>query len=302
MKKLYTVILLLFAINAQAQDFGAIGSEWYYSYLSPQANSPDEASFVYLKSVADTVYAGKQARLINGVHFTDSLGNPVPFVVYQQGDTAFYYSHHRGKYISMYIFNRNAGDTIELDNPYLAQGFTDSTYKERIDSVTTEVINGIALKKYYTTNLGYGFWVEGGAFYDRIGSVNWFFPMGPVIATGYHGPLRCFTDGDINVNFTDRPCNATGVNSAEEEIGVQELVAYPNPFSNNITVKLPTEASSSFDITLYNLQGQKIYASESKSLNGADEIELTLPEMPAGLYLLHLSGQQKSYLLKVQRQ
>lgn len=83
--------------------------------------------------------------------------------------------------------------------------------------------------------------------------------------------------------------------SREEELADNPVQVYPNPFTSELTVKLPQ--SSSAEITIYNLQGQKIRVVQT---NG--EANLQLPDLPTGLYLLHVQQGEKSYSVKIQKQ
>ncbi|RYY67353.1 MAG: T9SS type A sorting domain-containing protein [Chitinophagaceae bacterium] len=83
--------------------------------------------------------------------------------------------------------------------------------------------------------------------------------------------------------------------SSDEEMPENPVQAFPNPFTYELTIKLPEQTTA--DITIYNLQGQKIQALQT---NG--EANLQLPELPAGLYLLHVQQGERSYTVKVQKQ
>ena len=100
----------------------------------------------------------------------------------------------------MYIFNRTVGDTLILEAEYPMFGATDTTYRIIIEDVTTELIGGEVLKKYKTKALDH-FEYFGVYYMDKIGGLGWYMPMGPVVATGRDGPIRCFSDNNTNQSF-----------------------------------------------------------------------------------------------------
>lgn len=69
-----------------------------------------------------------------------------------------------------------------------------------------------------------------------------------------------------------------------------EFKFYPNPASSSLTVKLD-ELHSNLEISLYDSQGTKIL----KQLDqGGDSLEISVDQIPNGLYFLHVTSESKS--------
>jgi hypothetical protein len=72
----------------------------------------------------------------------------------------------------------------------------------------------------------------------------------------------------------------------------------PNPFKNELTIKFNSENEKG-SLSVYNISGEKIYASE---FNEAKLIQIDLSELPAGLYFVHLTNQQNTITKKIVKQ
>ncbi len=74
------------------------------------------------------------------------------------------------------------------------------------------------------------------------------------------------------------------------------MEVFPNPFSNETTVKYTLNKGGAVDVALFNLTGQKIHQLQSKKLP-ADNYQITLNKneynLNSGIYLLRLSTEQE---------
>ncbi|MCB0855666.1 MAG: T9SS type A sorting domain-containing protein, partial [Bacteroidetes bacterium] len=71
---------------------------------------------------------------------------------------------------------------------------------------------------------------------------------------------------------------------------------YPNPAHRNLTIQgLPSER---FSVQLINLQGQILFAKEVFAREN-EKLELTLPELPEGLYSLSFENNQGARYTKM---
>lgn len=153
--------------------------------------------------------------------------------VYQDNDTLFMYSDLRDRFITYFIFNRNKGDTLHLEVPdrLLSQNL-DSSYNQVIDSVVKNKFDGVQKEMYRTQALGkdtgqtYDF---EGWFAETLGGFDYFFPRVVPHVPGGPGPLRCYSDKDISVNF--RSFNCTYLRNAGREAHKRKIIVrvYPNP-------------------------------------------------------------------------
>ncbi len=106
---------------------------------------------------------------------------------------------------------------------------------------------------------------------------------------------RAATGWFDNGVWTDTaPANApTSLLNPEVQTAVD--APYPNPFTSKLTFKVGEENGSAI-IQMYNLAGSKVYENELFTTDGAMDIQ---PEVPAGIYILHVSTETRSYRFKV---
>jgi len=73
---------------------------------------------------------------------------------------------------------------------------------------------------------------------------------------------------------------------------------YPNPTTGSFTV-LFGKNDSNVQLSVYNLNGQKVFTKQIGDVSIAQEVAISLPAMATGVYLLTLSGslQYKTYHL-----
>jgi subtilisin family serine protease len=68
-------------------------------------------------------------------------------------------------------------------------------------------------------------------------------------------------------------------------------MVYPDPFTNVINIKAQSVGNGAIDIDLYNTIGQKVWMSSYPAvLFRQDDISLTIPDLEAGVYILHINS------------
>lgn len=78
-----------------------------------------------------------------------------------------------------------------------------------------------------------------------------------------------------------------------------EISVYPNPFTDNITVKISTvQRESQIQVELYNAVGQKIYATEEQGVIGEYSDEINLSGYGNGMFLIKVSQDGQTVLTK----
>lgn len=85
--------------------------------------------------------------------------------------------------------------------------------------------------------------------------------------------------------------------SAQEPIGALDLQMQPNPVHDQLTIRLPQQESGQWQWRLTTPTGQLL---QQGQLNNTAETTLQLPQIPAGLYFIHVqSGTGKQVVKKV---
>lgn len=111
------------------------------------------------------------------------------------------------------------------------------------------------------------------------------------------------TDGTLNINFISQigrakisaieviPSTTTGTMSTEA-IDVEPISAYPNPFTDKITVDFGDVQDETASILLYDQLGRIVYQNKANIANGNSTIEINLEatNLNPGLYILKIES------------
>jgi uncharacterized repeat protein (TIGR03803 family) len=120
------------------------------------------------------------------------------------------------------------------------------------------------------------------------------FKQATVQATVSDGLLTLDADGGTNtkINYVIiQPLSSSAVIarkdfSSEIQTTSSTIQAYPNPFSNQLTIKTPLRGNVS--ISLYDLMGNNYYQASHQLETNCIELNLSTAKMKAGLYLIKL--------------
>src|SRR5690554_531275 len=263
-KIILTILVSAMTALLFGQNFGSVGTQWYYSEHAG-GMAPPNSEYLHLQSVADTVINNITTNKIVRTYYKFN-GDTVlmdPLYVYEQSDTAFMYNTQKAKFQTIYIFNAIQGDTLTLDFPEPLPWTTDSTYALVIDTVETVIVDGVSLKKYRTNALNEFQFYNGGYFMDRIGGLDWFFPRAITIPED-GGPIRCYSDNQIDTSFQSVACDYRLITSISEINANYRIYIFPNPFQNELTIQSeqPIEQIEPYDFT-----GRRILSSRQATLN-----------------------------------
>ncbi len=75
---------------------------------------------------------------------------------------------------------------------------------------------------------------------------------------------------------------------------IDKMQVFPNPFSSQLHITLVTPQSKQIDLILLTTDGRRIQAWTSSMDRDYFNKVLTLPNIPSGNYLLHLSNKDKT--------
>ena len=267
MKKIILILFLFVTLTIKAQDFAPIGANWYYDY--DPGTAPPNAEYDYYSSVKDTVIAGKTVQKIVEVYYQYSGDTSIlsPLYFYNSSDTVFLYNPRKNNFGRFFIYNQNKGDTLTLDVPYgdTIRENPNRTYRLVIDSVSTVTYNGKLLKEYATTGLDEYYFTP---LMDYAGCLSSFFPWPmPSIMVG-QGPLRCYSDSNLSINF--EPCDYRLINSNNISNETNKhIFVYPNPAKDKITIE-NLDKNTSSTIEIFNISGQIVLNETVQKDNSID--------------------------------
>jgi len=283
-----SIILILFQISiVSGQDFAPIGAEWYYSSSAGGA-APIASEYYHLVVVKDTIIHDYNLRKIEQTYFRyqgDSI-KVAPYLIYQSGDTIYLYNPDLNKLYRLFIFNATQGDTLTLDIPYDNFYLEDTTYRVVIDTIITEPYDEVELDKYVLEQIDDFGWFSG--FYlEKVGGYEWFLPLGKVIIPEADGPIRCYHDSEIDINFTSKDCDYRIINFIDNPL-VNRFELFPNPTTNRI------EINSDLNIDYI-----EVYNNTGKFILRTTRLVINLEKFKKGVYLIKVHSDKYNIIEKV---
>jgi CubicO group peptidase (beta-lactamase class C family) len=78
-----------------------------------------------------------------------------------------------------------------------------------------------------------------------------------------------------------------------------QLLAYPNPCGDLLTLKLFSAGQSQAAIDVYNIHGQKLFSSQIILQTGINSNKIDLSDLPTGMYLIRIQSSDKTQYVKV---
>ena len=300
---------MLSAICLKAQDeFAPIGAEWHYGY-----NNFWNVGYVYIKSVSDTIIDGTDCRkLIKTRKIYDYITKETREYVFgheymtQINDSVMIYRY--GKLRKLYDLSAEIGDTITFPGSEQEPVY-DSTLMYGKAVVTDKgfvEFAGVSLKYIDIKNLydEYGYmtpWGFSGYGYDdnwqlliriceRIGNLGYLLPDNLTVADdGEGGELRCYSDDEISLSFTDKDCDyiADDVSLKEASLSNVVIKIYPNPTKSILNIEFAEENNY---IEIYDNIGKKICSLQTND----ESANINMSEYPSGLYLVVIKNDNGS--------
>jgi hypothetical protein len=230
MKNLTIFILFFTFLNGTpiwGQNFGGDGYEWYFS--GHNAAPPEYSGYIRFSNAGDTVLASHPANLLlqQNYTYTGAVGESDVHIIAQASDTAYLYREDLAAFVVLYVFNVSQGDTLQLDAPFDVPGFSATTYRIVIDSVSVETYGGASLKRYRTRPLGH-FYCRGDLV-DQIGCTGWFLPVPIQSILEAPGNIRCFSSPHVSINFNAYPCDYRLNSSKFDTHNDFRIEIFPNP-------------------------------------------------------------------------
>lgn len=299
--------------SAQA-DFAPIGAKWYYSgglVNSPVPGPRPVDGYVLQESVGDTLIQGITARKLQRTAFERSTqDNSIQssamssVYVYATPDTVFHFDEQLARFLPLYIFNVQAGDTLAHRVPSeYANLTTDTIWKFLVDSVATVTYNNHPVKVVYN-----GFFPVdapdpggiplAGPYYEYIGLID-----GHLSEYGYPHPanapyvdyyLRCYQDARFEINFgnPNKACDSLDMNPlsvTDADFFARNLSVYPNPVSDELHIAL--EGMTMQTVTVTDLLGRNVVQKAYPA--GTSHANLNLSGMNKGTYILCVTSKEK---------
>jgi hypothetical protein len=275
-------LLFFFTFNSVvfAQEFAPVGAEWHYNA---------RYGIFHAKVEKDTVIKGTACRKISCTSYIDSIwtarglhvSDKPDIYVYDNADTVFMYNVIFKKFTPLYVFNVNAGDTIQLPIMPPAKGdpinIYDSTLRFVVDSIKSIRYDTTELETVFThslatrDNLEYSF----GAYARKLGNSStgllpWcngcIFPLTESDQSPFD--IRCYRDQSTFVKLVPDDCAKNLPVNVSKLQNNTDIKLYPNPATNVLRI-LGTANGSLY--VIYDVAGRKV---KTGTIDGVGEIDI----------------------------
>jgi len=234
------------------------------------------------------------------------VGESKTKVLYKVKDRKVYviypiFKTNTDSYHLIYDFNLNAGDSLKVDE-LLGSGKYKNIYTSTIDSTKTILINGKSKKIQFVTTKLPPYKKHSYIFIEGIGCLETgliYFEEGGWFESDRWSCKRiCMNDSaylpklkDNTLNYLTAPCmndSMRNIVNVDELISNNKILVYPNPVTNQLTVKNVTG-----NLQLFDVRGTLI---REEYLTGQNIMDIGY--LPKGIYFLKMDSAEG---IKVQR-
>ena len=268
-------MLNTFLVSAQYFD---VGMKWTYAHgVGFPAVSYEVHS---IEITGDTLINGETWYVLDG---RCNCSADIK-MIRQEGQKVYY--HWKDEKHLLYDYSLLAGDSLHIQFPFLINPDSMRDISMVIDTTEMNDFGGSEFKVQemsYVGNVNFG--VDfGQKFIEGLGSLDFcLFPQDGLCEEGSY--LRCITFADgSTIKFTDDPdCYIVGT----KDIELSGVSLWPNPVFDFLNIDNPD--NHSFDIQVFNLQGQLIFA--QKGIHESNQ-KITTKDWLSGAYLVKLTSEK----------
>jgi hypothetical protein len=272
MRTALLALLIFVSTFLNAQSWCPPGATWTYD------SEMYTAGFIRMTYTHDTLIGGDIAQVIDRYTATQLPQPPPephfsgppftsydPVVMITKLDSGVVYVLSGASWDTLYWFDAVPGD--HWWPPSISAPDCDQLV---VGDTGTDVLDGVALHWIRFNNTSY-------KIYERLG---WTWSMGvycPNWIIDGPMPMRCYHDDEIDVNFTQAPCEAL-VGMDEGASGVVQLI-FPNPGTDHFTLQSPPGPNT---ITMHDALGRSVLVQRTTGGN----VEIDASDLPPGTYLV----------------
>ncbi len=305
---IFLLILFLGFNNAIAQtEFAPIGAEWYFS--EPNAGYASDYDYDYQRYISkkDTLIDGKTCRLITNRFYPSEI-------IYGENGSVYYY--YLNGFRKIFDFTAKEGDTIDFEFKCntlksLAPSDTVVTLQCVVESITTETVDGNAIKTFQTVfveneELDFLILPVYHNYTEIFGRTRIRFNEFIPVLTGFYEPaiygyrnMRCYHDHNIDYIASwwkekDKPCDEPFSLSIKDYDSNSLLNIYPNPAKDKLNIQFSENFNSEgIIIAIYDEMGKLV---SEKEYFSKPEISIDISNLSIGYYLLKINNKKNKVL------
>lgn len=289
-------LLCLFLFSNSPAQWATDGTKWCYSKKHALSTTTE---FTFYEVTGDTTIQGQACKI---------LRRPMDFFcdfrfheewMYDSLGKVFFFDVHLNRFELLFDINAQANDSWVT---YLSAMDSLTT---TVDSVRTELIGNAMLKVLYVSyNVqGPGYFVQhpNSRLIERIGDTHYMFPWRGVACDLVDGgPLRFFEDSLVGSYDTGLADSCTQVITGVTGPASATLAeVYPNPSGGqwNVRMRLPVGETALLEV--FDATGKRHHHHQMRVYSKETQHQLTLPQLPSGIYLLRVTAGDQFTQLKL---
>jgi hypothetical protein len=278
------LLLALLPLLVSGQSWCPPGATWTYG--SDFLGFYGYSQYVY---VSDTLVGGQLAHRIDaqgamsivGQTQVDEWSQPITAITAQIGDVVSLWSHTEQAWDTLFWLSAVPGDG--WIRPAGLYGPCDPPDSLVIVDTTTVVYDGFTLRQWTVAQRADGMTMFTETYTERFGWTMNFSPYPACII--WDGPvgMRCYSDQDLSLSFTNFGCE-TLLDIAERGVS-GSLTIFPNPGTTHFTFDLPVGLHT---ITVMDATGRVVL--EQRTTDGRPVIGTE--RLPVGIYHITVRDEQ----------
>lgn len=103
-------------------------------------------------------------------------------------------------------------------------------------------------------------------------------------------------------NFTGAPAFREVTTSTTEAQAFEGFRLYPNPVNETLRLEFTMPKAAPYQLSIYSLEGKILRTSSQDAIGGTNNIQLTVGELPPGMYLLRIQSHEHAKVVKFVKQ
>lgn len=292
MKNLLITFMIFWSLQLLAQDFAPLGATWYYTENFVLTG---DKAYLKIKSVKDTLFQGKNCKLLFKTTLLQCNNRTELEIVYAQDSAVYFWDKDFAKFQKLYDFKVTKGnywsilikhDLAEID-----------TIKVYVDSIsTTKILNKTHKVLYVSYHPSYYNYVAdySSKIVFPIGDFTYLFNFAPYWAGACDfntsGGLRCYEDSEFGYYSTAIADSCTYIykykwNSIDKlKDNDFKVVVAPNPTQGKL--KISCNDNLKYKICLIDCFGRNI-----KTGNFMNEVVFDISAYPKGMYFILIQNE-----------
>ncbi len=95
------------------------------------------------------------------------------------------------------------------------------------------------------------------------------------------------------------PCVENVNTSVAENVNLNSIEVYPNPFTSELNIKLDLNSAEKISVGIFDLQGKLVFRTDNVAVNNSNEIIISTKDLNKGMYYLRIESERNFYLKKI---